>query len=144
MAPGRAYSDAEDIWRNVSALPYSTPAIVACCELAFARLGILKLMCLRTQDLIVGRALCSLIDRFVLDEFAGADGEALYGMPLAEAALINLKSYSACSADPRQLASLLMSRLGSSRSGAAPALPMLVRYGNEVGSSLKMMRIIIC
>ncbi len=140
-----SFVDAELIWAEVSALPpHAAPGGIACCEVAFARIAIMKFMFQRTQSHDAADALCAAADRMTQRTFpdeGDAQTLAFYGKPLHEAAPAMVDLYFLKTSAPRQLAAMLLERLGGDVDKAGHVTAQLEQLGNDIGAQLRGMRI---
>lgn len=137
--------DAQSCWADSLGLPpHPAPPVVAGLEIAFARIGIAKHMCRRSQRPAAADALWSAIDGFARAAFPDRGDEITdgwYGTPLSEVAPIAIEHYHGAADFPHKVAGHLMERLGATAATAWLAVPMMEACGNSVGAMLRRMRI---
>jgi hypothetical protein len=137
--------DAESCWTDSLGLPpYPAPRVVAGLEVAFARIGIAKQICRRSQRAATADALCGAIDGFARAAFPDRGDEitdSWYSAPLFDVAPKAIGHYLEAADLPHKVAGRLMERLGASSANAWLAVPMMEACGNAVGDTLRQMRI---
>ncbi|MFN3944558.1 MAG: hypothetical protein ACK4K7_06490 [Allosphingosinicella sp.] len=137
--------DPMSCWEDACALPdHDAPPVVACLEVAFARVAVARHMFRKTQRAAVAEALCEAADAIVRRSFpdrGDAATDAFYAMPLFEAAPRAVAGYEEPAALPHALAEALLARLGVHPAHAWQAAPLFGRSGNEAGETLRRMRV---
>ena len=136
--------DAAGIWEDVCALGhYSAPPAIACCEVAFARVAVMKLILKRTQPREAAQAMCARTDILTADAFRGGDEEteAFYGGPLGEAAAQAVALYSASASHPAPLTAALIGRIEGDPARVLRTTPLFAKFGGEVDAALGRLRI---
>ena len=134
--------DATQIWADVCRLgAYSAPASIACCEVAFARIAILKFLCLRMKGQLEGSAVCSALDSLVVAGFAGDDEETRqhYGLPLQQAACAAVETYLSRAHHPAEVGTLLLSRIDGQRS--PELVSVFATFGEGAAKSIAHLRV---
>jgi hypothetical protein len=135
---------AEDIWKDVCRLePYAVSPTLACCEVAFARIAILKYIFLRSApDAAQGEEMCALADRLTREGFAHGDEETddFYGLPLAEAAAGLVAAYLDEAGHPAPLTALLVRRIGAGPDLVLQHSELFRAFANRAAAALPRLR----
>jgi hypothetical protein len=137
--------DAESCWTDSLGLPpYTAPPVVAGLEIAFARIGIAKHICRRSQRAATADALCSAIDGVARAAFPDRGNEitdSWYSAPLFDVAPTAIGYYLEAADSPHKVAAQLIERLGANSTNSWLAVPMMEACINAVGDTLRQMRI---
>jgi hypothetical protein len=135
---------AEDIWKDVCRLePYAASPTIACCELAFARIAILKYIFLHSApDQALGEEMCACVDGLTREGFRAGDEEtdAVYALPLAEAAARLVEAYLVEACHPAPLSALVGRRIGASPELVLHNSELFRVFANRVASALPRLR----
>ena len=134
-----AYLDPADIWAQVLSLrPFAAPDLFVCCEVAFARIAIVKFMLKRTQDAACRRRAFAGLDAMVAREFqseGGAD-EAAFGDCLPEAAQEAVELYYRSASVPALVAAALLERIEAVSADAEACERMLRHFAHALDLTL--------
>jgi hypothetical protein len=134
--------DPEQIWADVCRLEnFAAPLAIACCEVAFARIAIMKYVCRQTLADETGPPVLAAVDRLMNESFSGDDEEAerFYHVPLRNAALEAVRAYSTDARNPVHVGALLLSRIECRRS--PEIINMFRTFGNDVIETLRGLRV---
>lgn len=135
---------AESIWADVCQLPkYSVSPALACCETAFARVAVMKLVIRHTQSGPVEARMRRTIDMLVAQAFQMGDEETngFYHATLSDAAIRVIAHYDRHAHHPSLIAAELLNRIGAVRGKALGCATLFTRFGNDVEARLRTFRI---
>ena len=136
--------DADAIWEDVCALgPYAAPPAIACCEVAFARIAVMKLIMMRTRSRDAAETMCGRVDILTEGAFGGGDEEteAFYGRALPEAAALAVALYLASASHPAPLTAAVVDRIGGDHGRVLRSTPIFTKFGSEVDAALSRLRL---
>ena len=134
--------DPAEIWTDVCRLENcAAPLAIACCEVAFARIAIIKYLCQQTYGGEARPSILAAIDALMEESFSADDEEVerFYGAPLKASALTAVQAYSVDARDPVQVGTLLLSRLQCRRS--PEIIKIFSTFGNAVIDTLRGLRV---
>jgi hypothetical protein len=129
----RDFLDPKDIWKDVQALPaFGVRPIVACFEVAFARIAVMRHLLERYLPATPNRAqVIKAMTEMMETEFDGTDSDLVYGITLTEVALDATALYGRHAANPVTITAVLLDRLCSRTCAPADYAYLLERFGNH-------------
>ena len=134
-----AYLDPDQIWMEVCSLrPFFAPDVLACCEVAFARLAIVKLMVKRVTDPGSRSRALAVLDSLITREFQSEDDPAKvhFKHPLPQTAADAVEVYYRRISVPRLVAASLVERVEARFSAEEVCENSLRKFAHEVEATL--------
>jgi hypothetical protein len=129
----RDFLDPEDIWGDVQALPpYKVAPIIACFEMAFARIAVMSHLLERYLPPTPDRAkVLKAMEEMMETEFIGAGSERVYGSALPDVARAATALYCQHAKNPVMVTAILLKRLSCAHDASAANAYLLERFGNH-------------
>lgn len=129
----REFLDPNDIWKDVQALPALRVApIVACLEMAFARIAVIRHLLERYLPATPDRAnVIKAMTEMTNAELVGTDSDLVYGSALSEVARDITALYGAKAENPVTITAVLLERLSSANAAPTDHAWLLERFGNH-------------